>query len=252
MNQKGFINIILVVVIVAIVAVVGYFTLVKKSPSTPDRQQIVNNTPPPSAGSKTPKGNPPPATQKKLTIHCNSGKTLPASSGGNVQSPLSVSLSLASPCPLTDGTIDGKISTSLYVNSAYPIDVKTISVVLSAEGNITITSPKTYSINNFALTTKDIKLLITGPGMGTLTVRASGIQNNGRRNEGVGSRDDIFFLLADDGDFIVSRSSYFELERAKLTNDLESGVINKLRYDQETQKMLEGKHTYICSQITCY
>ncbi len=253
MNRKGFVNIILVVVIVTIVTVAGYFALVKKSPSMPNDQQTINNTPPPSVEGKTPKDNPPPIAQKKITIHCNPEKKLPPSSGsGNVQSPLSVSLILLSPCPLADSTMDGQIKTSLYNNSTYPLDVKTISVILSAEGNIAITSPKTYSIDDFILTTKDIKLLVTGPGMGSLNVHADGIQNNGNKNEILGSSDSAFFLLASDGEFIVSRSSYFELERVKLTNDLQAGLIDKSKYDAEFRKMLEGKHTYVCSQITCY
>ena len=123
-----------------------------------------------------------------------------------------------------------------------------VEVTFTPEGNVNMVSPKTYTINDLVSnrpTTKNVELRITGPGMGSLKVHGDEIGFWGSSNS-------IFFLLAQDGDFIVNRSSYFYLETEKLTHDLQSGLITKSKYDEESRKMLEGKHTYVCSQIICY
>ena len=196
---------------------------------------------------ETSKDNSPSTIQKKMTIHCKPTVLPPRQR--DVQSPLVLALSLVTPCPTDDGAIKARTTVSL-VSNVGESGLKAIKVTLTPKGNINLVGANTYNINNIVSsqpTIRDVELQIVGPGMGSLNAQAQGVGN-----DEYGSADIIFFLLAKDGDFIVSQSSFFELERAKLTSDLQSGIINKTKYDQEVNKMLEGKHTYVCSQIPCY
>lgn len=243
MTPKGLLNLVIILLAIIIIAVAGYFIFIKSLISNPNNQPIIDNQP----TTETEVLN---ETLPLKAINCNYSKTLLSSLNDNVQSPLSISLSLASPCPSTTGAMVGKITTRLDKSDG--LDVKAINITLKTEGNIATTDPKTYSISNLGLTTKDINLSITKPGMGLVTINAEGIKNNGDRNEGLGSSDSLFFLLTEDGDFLFNRSGYLILEQEKLTKDFEAGLINKSQYDQETTKLMSGNHTYICSKITCY
>ena len=193
---------------------------------------------------KTSYDNLPPAPQKKLAIHCKP-TVLPSGQGDVVF--LGFELSLITPCPTDAGII--KARGTVVGGGSRSGEKTTINLGFRSKGNITLLGEKTYtfSFSNQPVV-RDIDLQVIGPGMGSLDARAHEVIDG---KDSGGGADSIFFLLANDGEFIVNRSSFFELERAKLTNDLQSGIINKSKYDQEFQKMLDGKHTYVCSHITC-
>ena len=243
MNRKGFATIPVIILIIALVAIAGYFVVVKTLPSTTKQPELTNNTPPPSVEDKIPKNTPPPIAQKKLTIHCKPA-VLPNSQGDVVF--LGFELSLVTPCPTDEGVIKARATVSGPLGS----DQRTINLSFLQQGNVAQVGEKVYSFEfSNQPVARNVDLQITGHGMVSLDARANVVVDG--KDIG-GGADSIFFLLASDGEFIVSRSSYFELERTKLANDLQARLIDKTKYDQEMQKMLEGKHTYICSQITCY
>ncbi len=175
--------------------------------------------------------------------------------------PLLVNISLTSPCSLLDrytATMtqscslgNGIMNVRITIGSRDP-NIKTAEAILTPEGNVGVQGSKTYT-GDFAtdIMIKDIQLNITGPGMGSLRVLVNSIDNNGKKIEMRGGADSIFFLLTQDGDVLVNQSGYFELERAKLTDDLQTGRINKSKYDEEWNKMTGFGHTYVCAQIKC-
>ena len=152
-----------------------------------------------------------PGTTKKLSISCKpNAAVLSDVSGGDVVF-IGVGLSLTDPCPTPDGIIHAKTTIHNIVDG-----YKTVAIDFLPTGNIALLGNGSYTVpfvNAPIIQTADLKII--GPGTGELVATACADGKDGYCGAGY-----LYFLLADDGEFLVGNTSPKQLISQKLKNNI--------------------------------